>query len=144
MMRAITNFFDRIVQRYLPDAFLFAVILTIVVFILGLIMTSSSLLNMVEHWGTGFWDLLAFAMQMSLIVVTGYVLANTPIVKKGLENISKLAKSPVQAIVLVTIVASLASLLNYGVGLVVGALLAIQLAKRIPSVDYRLLVVCAD
>jgi len=143
MMRAITNFFDRIVQRYLPDAFLFAVILTIVVFILGLIMTSSSPLNMVEHWGTGFWDLLAFAMQMSLIVVTGYVLANTPIVKKGLENISKLAKSPVQAIVLVTFVASLASLLNYGFGLVVGALLAIQLAKRVPSVDYRLLVASA-
>ncbi len=142
-MRAITNFFDRIVQRYLPDAFLFAVILTLVVFVLGLIMTGSSPLKMVEYWGTGFWDLLAFAMQMSLIVVTGYVLANTPIVKKGLENISKLAKSPVQAIVLVTIVASLASLLNYGFGLVVGALLAIQLAKRVPSVDYRLLVASA-
>src|SRR5690625_4571374 len=140
MMRAITNFFDRIVQRYLPDAFLFAVILTIVVFILGLIMTSSSPLNMVEHWGTGFWDLLAFAMQMSLIVVTGYVLANTPFVKKILVKISTFAKTPAQAIVLVTIVASLASLINYGFGLVVGALVSIQVVKRVPSVDYRLLV----
>ncbi|MEI3613075.1 short-chain fatty acid transporter [Pseudogracilibacillus sp. SO30301A] len=142
-MRAITNFFDRIVQRYLPDAFLFAIILTIVVFIMGIVMTGSSPIQMVEYWGTGFWDLLAFAMQMSLIVVTGYVLANTPLIKGLLEKTSMLAKSPGQAILLVTFVASLASLINYGFGLVVGALLAIQVIKRVPSVDYRLLVASA-
>lgn len=142
-MRAITNFFDRIVRRYLPDAFLFAVILTLVVFIMGIFMTGSSPIQMVEYWGTGFWDLLAFAMQMALIVVTGYVLANTPLVKKGLEKTSMLAKSPGQAIILVTFVASIASLINYGFGLVVGALLAIQVVKRVPSVDYRLLVASA-
>src|SRR5690625_2416940 len=142
-MRAITNFFDRIVRRYLPDAFLFAVILTLVVFIMGIFMTGSSPIQMVEYWGTGFWDLLAFAMQMALIVVTGYVLANTPTVKKALEKISTLANSPASAIVLVTFVASIASLINYGFGLVVGALLAIQVVKRVPSVDYRLLVASA-
>lgn len=142
-MRAITNFFDRIVQRYLPDAYLFAVILTLVVFIMGIFMTGSSPIQMVEFWGTGFWDLLAFSMQMALIVVTGYVLANTPIIKKVLEKISMIAKSPGQAIVLVTFVASIASLINYGFGLVVGALLAIQVVKRVPSVDYRLLVASA-
>ena len=142
-MRAITNFFDRIVQRYLPDAFLFAVILTLVVFVMGIFMTGSSPIQMVEYWGTGFWDLLAFAMQMALIVVTGYVLANTPTVKKALEKISTLANSPASAIVLVTFVASIASLINYGFGLVVGALLAIQVVKRVPSVDYRLLVASA-
>src|SRR5699024_10098257 len=142
-MRTITNFFDRIVQRYLPDAFLFAVILTLVVFVMGILMTGSSPIQMVEYWGTGFWDLLDFAMQMSLIVVTGYVLANAPIVKRGLEKISTLAKSPAQAIMLVTFIATIASLINYGFGLVVGALLAIQIAKRVPSVDYRLLVASA-
>src|SRR5699024_2152772 len=44
---------------------------------------------------------------------------------------------------LVTIVASIATLINYGFGLVVGALLSIQIAKRVPSVDYRLLVASA-
>lgn len=142
-MRAITNFFDRIVQRYLPDAYIFAVILTLVVFLMGIFLTDSSPIQMVEHWGTGFWDLLAFAMQMSLIVVTGYVLANTPLVKKGLAKISTMAKSPVQAIILVTFVGTIGSLINYGFGLVVGALMAIQIAKRVPSVDYRLLVASA-
>ena len=142
-MRALTNFFDRLVQRYLPDAFLFAIILTLVVFVMGIFMTGSTPIQMVEYWGTGFWDLLAFSMQMALVVVTGYVLANTPIVKSILEKTSTLAKSPVQAIMLVTFIATVASLINYGFGLVVGALMAIQIAKRVPSVDYRLLVASA-
>src|SRR5690625_4935803 len=142
-MRAITNFFDQIVRRYLPDAFLFAVILTLVVFVMGIFMTGSSPIQMVEYWGTGFWDLLTFSMQMALIVVTGYVLANTPTIKKALEKTSTLANSPGQAILLVTFVAAIASLINYGFGLVVGALLAIQVVKRVPSVDYRLLVASA-
>ncbi|MFC4557579.1 short-chain fatty acid transporter [Virgibacillus kekensis] len=142
-MKALTSFFDRMVQRYLPDAFLFAVILTFIVFILGMAITGSSPVDMVQYWGDGFWNLLSFAMQMSLIVVTGYILANTPFVKKVLAKISTLANSPGQAIILVTFVASVACLINYGFGLVVGALLAIHVAKRVPSVDYRLLMAAA-
>ncbi|SET07069.1 short-chain fatty acids transporter [Oceanobacillus limi] len=143
MLSSIAGFFDRMVRRYLPDAFLFAILLTIIVFLLGVFFTNSSPVQMVEYWGGGFWNLLEFAMQMSLIVVTGYILANSPIVKNILGKISKLAKTPGQAIVLVTFVAAIACLINYGFGLVVGALLAIHVAKRIPSVDYRLLMASA-
>ncbi|PKR77901.1 short-chain fatty acid transporter [Halalkalibacillus sediminis] len=143
MLKGMTSFFNRIVQRYLPDAFLFALILTFIVYILGVLFTDSGPVQMVEHWGTGFWDLLQFAMQMSLIVVTGYILANTPLVKGFLQKLSNLANTPGQAIVLVTIVASIACLINYGFGLIVGALLSLHVAKRIPSVDYRLLIAAA-
>ena len=143
MLKAVTRFFDKMVQKYLPDAFLFAIILTFVVFIMGLIFTDSSPIEMVGFWGDGFWDLLDFSMQMALIVVTGYVLANTPVVKSILSKVSTLAKTPSQAIVLVTFIAAIASLINYGFGLVVGALLAIQIVKKVPSVDYRLLVASA-
>src|SRR5690625_1099831 len=128
-MKALTNFFDRIVQRFLPDAFLFAVILTLVVYVMGVIFTDSSPIQMIAHWGGGFWELLDFAMQMALIVTTGYILANTSIVRRILTKISKIANTPAQAIILVTIVASIASLINYGFGLVVGALLAIYVAR---------------
>ncbi len=143
MFKGMTLFFDRLVQRYLPDAFLFAVILTLVVFGLGVGFTESSPVQMVQFWGDGFWDLLAFAMQMSLIVVTGYILANTPIVKSVLERLSTLAKTPGQAILLVSFTAAAACLVNYGFGLVVGALLAIHVARRVPNVDYRLLMASA-
>ncbi|SDQ24094.1 short-chain fatty acid transporter [Virgibacillus salinus] len=142
-MKALTSFFDRMVQRYLPDAFLFAIILTFIVFILGMGVMGSTAIEMTQYWGDGFWNLLAFAMQMSLIVITGYILANTPLVKRLLAKISTLANSPGQAIILVTFVAAIACLINYGFGLVVGALLAIHVAKRVPSVDYRLLMASA-
>src|SRR5699024_4577586 len=143
MLKAITHFFDRIVQRYLPDAYLFAVLLTLVVFLMGIFISGSSPSDMVNHGGSGFWDLLEFSMQMALIVVTGYVLANTPIIKKALQKVSTLAKTPGLAIILVTFVALIASLINYGFGLVVGALLSIEIFKRMPSIDYRLLVASA-
>lgn len=142
-MKALTRFFDRIVQRYLPDAFLFAVILTLVVLVMGILFTDSGPVQMISHWGGGFWDLLDFAMQMALIVTTGYILANTPVIRSLLTKLSKLANTPGQAIMLVTFVASVGSLINYGFGLVVGALLAIYVVKRVPSVDYRLLVASA-
>ncbi|SHG46588.1 short-chain fatty acid transporter [Ornithinibacillus halophilus] len=143
MFGAITSFFDRMVRRYLPDAFLFAIILTLAVFILGVFFTDSTPVEMMDYWGGGFWDLLEFAMQMSLVVVTGYILANAPVVKNLLTKISTLANTPGQAIILVTFVASIACLINYGFGLVVGALLAIHVAKRVPTVDYRLLMASA-
>ncbi|MFD1849063.1 short-chain fatty acid transporter [Oceanobacillus bengalensis] len=142
-MKALTSFFDRMVQRYLPDAFLFAIILTFVVYLLGVFFTDSGPIQMIEHWGTGFWDLLEFAMQMSLVVVTGYILASTPVVKRFLEKLSTLAKTPSQAVMLVTFVALIACLINYGFGLVVGALFAIHVARRVPTVDYRILIASA-
>ncbi|WP_240377011.1 short-chain fatty acid transporter [Bacillus piscicola] len=143
MLKALTVFIDRCVRRYLPDAYLFAVLLTLIVFVLGFGITESSPMDMVEYWGNGFWDLLAFAMQMSLIVVTGYILANTPIVKSFLSKLAQLAHTPGQAILLVTFVAGVACLINYGFGLVIGALFARHVIQRVPNVDYRLLVASA-
>jgi short-chain fatty acids transporter len=142
-MKSLTAFFDRFVQRYLPDAFIFAIIFTILVYLLGVLFTSSGPIEMVSYWGDGFWDLLAFGMQMSLVVVTGYILANTTVVKRFLSKISSLAKTPAQAVILVTIVALIACLINYGFGLVVGALFAIHVARRVPAVDFRVLIASA-
>ncbi len=139
-LKALTGFFDRLVQRYLPDAFLFAIILTFLVFVIGIIFTDSGPVDMINHWGTGFWDLLAFTMQMALVVVTGYILANAPAIKNFLAGLSKLAKTPAHAIMLVTFVSAIACLINYGFGLVVGALFAIHVAKQVPSADFRILV----
>lgn len=143
MFVPIIRFFDRIVQRYLPDAFIFALILTALVFLLGIFMTDSTPMNMVTHWGDGFWDLLAFTMQMSLIVITGYMLASAPAVTLLLRRLSLLAHTPVQAVVLVTLVALIACLINYGFGLVIGALFARHVARQVPTVDYRLLIASA-
>ncbi|MGM0844856.1 MAG: short-chain fatty acid transporter [Bacillota bacterium] len=142
-MGKLISFFNRIMQRYLPDPFLFVVILTFIVLVLGLIFTDSSVMNMVQFWGDGFWGLLAFSMQMVLVLVTGYVLASSPVFKKGLGFLASKAKSPSQAIIIVTIVSIIASWVNWGFGLVIGALFAKELARRVKNVDYRLLIASA-
>jgi short-chain fatty acids transporter len=142
-MKVLVSFFNRIMQRYLPDPFIFVIILTFVVFGLGLIFTDNGPYQMVQHWGNGFWALLSFTMQMVLVLVTGHVLASSHIFKKGLGSLASFAKSPGQAIVIVTIVSMIASLINWGFGLVIGALFAKELAKRVKNVDYRLLIASA-
>ncbi len=143
MFKKLTQASVKLVQNYLPDPFVFAVILTLVVFLVSMGVTSQGPIEMINHWGNGFWNLLAFSMQMSLVLVTGHTLASTSIIKKSLVALAKPCKTPLQAIMAVTFVSSVACWINWGFGLVVGALYARQLAKHVKGVDYRLLIASA-
>jgi len=143
MVQSIAGSFSKVVRRWLPDAFLFAVILTFAVFAFGIMFQGQSPVDMVKFWGQGFWKLLAFAMQMVLVLVTGHTLAKTKAVESRLISLSKLARTPAQAIVVTTFFTMLACWLNWGFGLIVGALLAKQMAKRIQGIHYGLLVASA-
>ncbi|PTX58310.1 short-chain fatty acids transporter [Melghirimyces profundicolus] len=140
MFQPITRWSVRLVQRYLPDPFLFAILLTFVVFAAGWWFTPAGPLEMVRHWGEGFWGLLEFSMQMVLVLVTGYVLAQAPPVRRLLIRIAGMVRSPGQAVMLTTFVSAVASWLSWGFGLVVGALIAKEVAKKVTDVDYRVLV----
>ena len=142
MLNRVATPFVKLVERYLPDPYIFVLLLTLVVFSAAMLIEGQSLTVVVEQWGSGLWGLLSFSMQMLLVLVTGYMLASTPLVKKCLESLAALANSAGKAIILVTLVSLMASWLNWGFGLVVGALFAKALAKRI-EVDYRLLVASA-
>lgn len=142
-MKALSNFFTIIVQRYLPDPFVFALLLTLILFFAGIGFTPHGPLEMIQFWGNGFWNLLAFAMQMCLILVTGHALASSPLVKRWLKSLAGVAKTPAQGVVLVTLGSAVACLINWGFGLIVGALFAKEVAKRVKGSDYRLLIASA-
>lgn len=142
-MKRISKFFVNIVQRWLPDPFIFCILLTAFVFIVAMPLTDQGPLDMVKHWGNGVWGLLLFSMQMALVLVLGSAMASAPIVKKGLEKLASIPKKPVQAILLVTFVALIVCWLNWGFGLIVGAILAKEIAKKLKTVDYRLLIASA-
>lgn len=142
MLNRVATPFVKLVERYLPDPYIFVLLLTLVVFAAAMLVEGHSLAVVIDQWGSGLWGLLTFSMQMLLVLVTGYMLASTPLVKKCLESLAGLANTAGKAIMLVTLVSLMASWLNWGFGLVVGALFAKALAKRI-EVDYRLLVASA-
>ena len=149
MFKKFTNGCVRVVNRWLTYHFLFAIILTIVVFVAACLGTWQNPIQLIWTWGgmggtaTGMWNLLAFSMQMALVLVLGSALASAKICKKILGSIAGLAKNKMSAIIVTTVVSTICCWLNWGFGLIVGALLAKEIARRVRDVDYRLLIASA-
>ena len=145
MFKKFTNGCVRVVNRWLPDPFLFAVILTIVVFVASMIGTHQSPIALVNSWGnsSGFWGLLSFSMQMALVLVLGSAMASAKVCKKILGAIASVAKDKKGAILVATFVSTICYWLNWGFGLIAGALLAKEIARRVKDVDYPLLIASA-
>lgn len=143
MFQKIIKACVKLVQRYLPEPFIFAVILTLVAFVVAIPVCKQTPLEVVEHWGGGVWSLLAFAMQMALVLVCGSTLAAAPSVKNFISKLASLPKTPSSAIALVTFVSALACWVNWGFGLIVGVIFAKEIAKKLQGVDYRLLIASA-
>ena len=119
MFKKFTNACVRLMNRWLPDPFLFAILLTIVVFIAAMIGTGMGPIQMVWAWGgkggtgSGFWNLLSFSMQMALVLVLGSAMASAKICKKILGAIASLAKDKRSAILIVTFVSTICCWLNW-------------------------------
>lgn len=137
------QFFAKIAEKYLPDAFVFAILLTVLVFILGMVIKAQTPWEMVTHWGGGFWNLITFTGQVMTTFVMSYALALTPPVARLLEKIAKTCKSPGRAILTVTFAALGASIISWAFGLVVGGIMAKLVGRQVKDVDYRVLVASA-
>ena len=146
VFKKFTNGCVRVVNRWLPDAFLFAIILTLVVFVGAMCATGMGPIDIIAKWGDqkgGFWNLLAFSMQMALVLVFGSAMASAKPCKKALRTVAGLCHNEKQAILVTTFVSTICCWLNWGFGLVIGALLAKEVVRRVPSVDYPLLIASA-
>ena len=134
------GFFVGLAERYLPDAFLFAVVLTLITMLLAAIFVTTNVLELIGAWYNGLWSILTFALQMALILLTGYVVAQSPPVSRFLDWLASKPRNQGQALALTIVVASIASLINWGFGLVVAAIMARFIGKRLENIDYAILV----
>ena len=132
MVARLGLFLSRTIGRCMPDPLILALGLTILTAILALtfgyagISRSDAATQLIGGWWSskGIWLFLNFSMQMALILVTGYALADSPIVRRLLSSIARIPKTPGQAAAIVGFVAAATGLVNWGLGLIVGALLA--------------------
>jgi len=133
--------------RWVPDAFVIAILLTFVSGLLVWIVTPAGPIEIIQYWGDGFWTLLSFGMQICFIIITGYIVGVSPLVKRLLGRIVNLAKTPRQSVVITALVSMLLCSINWGMGLIASAILVRYMASsatlRGIRVDYRLLVACA-
>jgi short-chain fatty acids transporter len=123
-------------ERWFPDAFVFALIAVIAVFIAGLF-AGSGVRDLVHYFGDGFWGLIPFTMQMAIIIVGGYVVATSPPVNRLIRRLATIPKTPRAAIAFVAFFAMAASLVSWGFSLIFSGLLAREVVKQVRAVDYR-------
>jgi short-chain fatty acids transporter len=123
-------------ERWFPDAFALALIAVAIVFGASLL-AGSSVLDTAQRFGAGFWDLVAFTMQMSMIVVTGYAVASSPPVYAVIRRLAMLPTTGRGAAAYVGLFSMLASLVSWSFSLIFSALLAREVAHRVRGTDYR-------
>ncbi|MEW5693699.1 MAG: TIGR00366 family protein [Candidatus Hydrogenedentota bacterium] len=144
-LRILGDKFTKFTQKWMPDSFVIVIILSVVTFILALIWGDTSLMGSIKAWGDGFWFLLEFAMQMCLIMMTGYIFAVSPPVRRIMDRVSAIPNpdKPYQAVLLMALFSMILAWLNWGLSLIGSAMFALFIVKRNPKVDYRLLIAAA-
>ena len=126
--------------RWVPNSFAIACLLTLVTFVLVVTVAGKNPIAAQGYWTKGFWELLELTMQLSLIVLTGYIVAVSPAMSRLLEFVAGLASTERGAVALMGLVSMAASWLHWGLGLIAGPIFLQFIVRRHPRIDYRLAV----
>ncbi|MEH6536594.1 MAG: TIGR00366 family protein [Psychroserpens sp.] len=141
MITKLGEMFTNVFQKYMPSAFVFALVLTIIVALCAFLFTDNSPLQIIASWYDGFFDLLSFGMQIVLLIITGFSIALSPIINRGIDNLSTYIKTPKQVYFFVILIGALLSLVSFG-WIVITCVLARELALRVKGVNYPFLIAC--
>ncbi|MCA0131813.1 short-chain fatty acid transporter [Winogradskyella alexanderae] len=141
MLTRLGQKFTDTFTKYMPSAYVFALILTLLTGLLALTFTESKPIVVLEGWYEGFWKLLSFGMQIVLIIITAYCIAESSPVKNSIDKLATLVKTPTQVYFIVIALGALLSLISFGM-VVVTAILGRELALRIKGIHYPFLIAC--
>ena len=118
-----------VVENWMPNPFLFAIILTYIAYVAAVVVEGTGPFETVLFWFDGFWLFLQFAMQMTLILMTGFVVAYHPRVNAMLRRLTQLPNDGKQAAVLVGFAAMTLAWVHWGLSLIIGAIFAREMGK---------------
>lgn len=146
--------------RWVPDAWVIAVLLTALVWALAVWLADAAPLigaqglpacaesrtcGAFDAWSGGIWRLLKLTSQFALALVTAQACATSRPLHALMDRLSRLPDParPTQAIVLMGVFSVVTGYLNWAVNLVLCATFVPVVAARNPKVDFRLLVATA-
>lgn len=141
MISKIGEQFTKIFIKFMPDAFVFALLLTLVTVLGAYFFMDSQPMDIIKAWYGGFFDLLEFGMQIVLIIITGYSIALSPIIGKGVDYLARYIKTPAQVYFFVVLTGMLLSMISFG-WIVITCFLARALALRVNGIHYPYFVAC--
>src|SRR5580765_4476385 len=123
-------------ETWFPDAFALALVAVLIVFSATLLVGSTPM-QAATWFGAGFWDLVAFTMQMTLIILTGYSVATAPLVYRLVCRLAEIPKTGRGAVAFVALFSMLSSLISWSFSLIISGLLAREITHRVKGADYR-------
>ena len=141
MIHKLGRKFTDIFQKNMPDAFVFALVLTLIAGLMAYFWMDTTAMEVVGSWYDGFWMLLEFGMQMVLLVITGYSIALSPVVKVAIDLLATKIKTPRQVYFFVILIGSLLCMISWG-WVIITAVLGRELAIRIKGINYPFLIAC--
>ncbi|WP_299335734.1 TIGR00366 family protein [uncultured Psychroserpens sp.] len=142
MLTKLGERFTDLFQKYMPSAFVFAILLTLITALAAYFWVDTKPLDIIKSWYDGFFNLLSFGMQIVLIIVTGFSIALSPAIRRGIDKLTTFIKTPKQVYAFVLIIGSLLSFVSFG-WIVITCVLARELAMRVKGVNYPFLIACA-
>tara|TARA_R110000787_G_scaffold183014_3_gene295020 strand:+ start:5137 stop:6534 length:1398 start_codon:yes stop_codon:yes gene_type:complete len=141
MFEKLGELFSNLFLRFMPNAFVFAILLTLTTALGSFFWLDASILEIIKSWYNGFFDLIGLAMQIALIIITGFSIALSPLIKRGIDVLSRHLNTPAQVYLLVVFIGILLSLISFG-WLIITCVLARELAMRVKGVHYPYLIAC--
>jgi short-chain fatty acids transporter len=123
-------------EKWFPDPLVFAFLGVVIVYFLG-ILAGESPTKLGLEAGKSFWSLVPFTMQMVMIIIGGYVVASTRAVRAAIQWLAGIPKTPRGAITLVAFVATVSSLISWGLSPILAGFLVREMTRRVHGLDYR-------
>lgn len=130
----------KILDNFMPDAFTIAFCLTILVIFFGWLIEGVTPINMVLFWYEGFWEFMVFTLQMAMMLVLGSSIANSGQVKKIIVKLSAKVSSPIKALYLIMLTTAVVTYFNWGIGAIIGPIIALSLKRRVKSINLPLFI----
>ena len=126
---SLSEYYIKAARWLLPMPFTIAIFLSLITFIAALSIQQGELIDasweLLKLWEEGLWNkpLMAFALQMMLMLVLGHVLASTNVFQTLISKVTVYCTSTSKAALIISFSSLIMSLLNWGLGLIFSAIL---------------------
>ena len=128
--RGIVDSFTEWSLNWVPDSMVFVLILTVLVYLMGLGLTKHGPMELLDDYAKGFWLLLTFAMQMTIMMITGFVVADSKFVKGGIVKLVDWPKTAKSTLVMFSLVVGIVAWMHWGIGLMLSIVMCKEIAVR--------------
>lgn len=140
MLWRLSKKFQFAADRVIPDSFVFVIILSLFTFITGLVVANWDVMKLILGWYNGLWTMIAFAFQMSFMVIVCGAAAKAPAVERFLARVSQIPKSPAAAMVILLVFGFVSSLINWAFSAILTPIFAMQLSRKVKGLHFPLMI----